>query len=203
MMNRDYGKYSKGLVDHGRQLRHDSGSAASELALMEWIHELGNALRKVRTSALKDPQLVKKLAALEEGLEDLHIDFSDRVYIGEIKAFVEACEGSLDIIVRDKNGIVVSDRRLAHTDWQPEPVQTVKLEPSQLEALVVQVAAEVVRRSAADQATSMPGVQEEAPMAVHHHPAPPGLMDDPNHFEQHAEPAEERKDKPVVEADES
>jgi hypothetical protein len=85
-----------------------------ERDLVKWVHELGAALRRLReASDLSAEGLGRKLDDPTGDLDHLSDGFSDRVQVGHIKSFVDACGGFLDIIVYDKDGQIVSARELA------------------------------------------------------------------------------------------
>jgi hypothetical protein len=132
------------------------------------------ALRRLReASGLSDDQLVAELGDPTDDLKHLDNGFSDRVQVGDIKSFVDACGGFLDIVVYDRDGRVLSERQLAPIGRSTEDV-TRPGDSTQLdeEALTQRVTARVLRQVAlASESALAPVAKEEMPpFALHESP---------------------------------
>ncbi len=169
--------------EHDREAR----AATRERALVQWVHELGRALRRLHeVSGLSDDQLVEALGDPTDDLKHLAEGFSDRVQVGDLKSFVDACGGFLDIVVYDKDGQIVSARELAPIG-RSAPGPTRGSAPASAldeEALTERVTTNVIRRLAlAFESTLATSLKEGNQMSSY------GLQEDPAVFGVDEDPA--------------
>ena len=181
---RSYEDYERRQRDARAEDERRQQADQRERNLVKWVHELGRALRRLReASALSDEQLVKALGDPKDDLKHLEDGFSDRVQVGDIKSFVDACGGFLDVIVYDKDGQIVSAQELAPIGRSATPPTPGARTATALdeEALTELVTANVLRRLA--EALDTLALKEGTPKSyqLHEPSGPPyrGPDDDP------------------------
>jgi hypothetical protein len=158
----------------GRAESRQVEAAKREEDFVNWIHALGATLRQVRhASDLSEKELAARLNGRGPDLALLDTGFSDRVQIGDIKIFVDACEGSLEIIVRDKKGEIVSERAIVGT--APPPSKGAgpsgSLDRAQIDTLADLVVRKLVERLSVALGAAVPAREEGAGYSLHEDPA--------------------------------
>ena len=174
---RTYKTYRE-LRSQGAESTRKKTAARQEQDFVSWIHDLGATLQKARHATnISEEEFAKRLGHEQQDLLDLDTSFSDRVQIGHIKAFIDACDASIEIIVHDRNGNFVSERSIASastsaTKGELAPIKS--FDPAQIDDLASLVVAKIAERltmALSRTASKQLKQEDEPPHFLHEDPA--------------------------------